>query len=68
MELLGHIGVCHRLGGDRGVDLEQPQVVSGELVQAELGQHDNADGYVFVEHRRQQQRLIRVVGRARNGH
>ena len=33
-QLLGGVGVGHRLRGDRGVDLEQAQVVGAELVQA----------------------------------
>ena len=41
---LGGVGIGHRLGGHRGVDLEVAQVVPGELVETQLGQHDDADG------------------------
>ena len=67
------VGVDHGLRGHRGVDLEVAQVVAAELVEPQLGQHDDADDPVVVAHRRQQHRLVEVLlgprdrGRARVG-
>ena len=63
---LGRVGVGHRLGREPGVDHEQPQVVVGELVEPELGEHEHAEDLVLVEHRRQQHRLVEVVLGARD--
>ena len=64
---LGRVGVDERLGGEAGVDLEQAQVVVGELVEAELGQDEDADDLVVVGHRREEHRLGQVLLGARDG-
>ena len=66
LELLGDFGVRDGLGRDRRVDLEVAQVVAGELVHAQLGEHDDADDAVLVEHRREDHRLVEVGLRARD--
>ena len=65
-ELLGGVGVGHRLGGQRGVDLEQSQVVARELVEPELGEDDDAHDALLEDHRRDEHRLVDGVG-ARDG-
>ena len=57
----GRVGVGHRLGGEAGVDHEQPQVVVGELVEAELGEHEDAEDLVVEDHRREEHRFVEVV-------
>ena len=64
---LGRVGVGHRLGREAGVDHEQPQVVVGELVEAELREDEDAEDLVLEEHRREQHRLVEVVLGARDG-
>ncbi len=66
MQLLGCVGVGHCLGGDRGVDLEQTQVVGAELVQSQLRQDDHAEDVVLEQHRREEQRFVEVVLGARD--
>ena len=56
----GGVGVGHRLGRERRVDHQQPQVVLGELAQAELRQHQHAQAHALVDHRRQEHRLVDV--------
>ena len=56
----GRVGVGHRLGGERRVDDQQPEVVLGELPQPELGQDEDAEADALVDHRRQQHRLVDV--------
>ena len=60
-EPLGRVGVGHRLGREAGVDHEQPQVVVGELVEAELGQDEHAEDLVVEHHRRQEHRFVEVL-------
>ncbi len=60
------VGVDHGLRRDRGVDAQVAQVVGGELVEAQLGEDDDADGAVLVEHGRHEHRLVEVVLRARH--
>ena len=57
----------HGLGRERAVDLQQPQVVGRELVQAELGQDDHAEDAVLELHGRHEQRLVEVLLGARDG-
>ena len=63
---LGGVGVGHRLGGEAGVDHEQPQVVVAELVEAQLGEDEDAEDLVVEEHRREEHRLVEVVLGARD--
>ena len=58
---LGGVGVGHRLGREAGVDDEQPEVVVGELVEAELREHEDAEDLVVEQHRREEHRLVEVV-------
>ena len=44
---LGRVGVGDRLGGEAGVDHEQPQVVVAELVQPELREDEDAEDLVL---------------------
>ncbi len=64
---LGGIGIRHRLGCHRRVDLEVPQVVPRELVETQLGQHDHADDPVIEAHRSEDHRLVEVRFRSRDG-
>ena len=51
-------------GGRRlvGEDRKELQVVRPELVEAELGQRDHADGALVVAHRHDEHRLVDLVG------
>ena len=55
------VGVGERLGGEAGVDHEQPQVVVAELVEPELREDEDAEDLVLERHRREQHRLVEVV-------
>ncbi len=66
-QLLGGVGVGHRLRRERGVDDEQPQVVIGELVESELREHDDAEHPVVEGHRGEQHRLVEIVLGAGDG-
>ena len=60
LEPCGRVRVGHRLGRERGVDHEQPQVVLGELAEAELREHEHAEAGALVDHRRQEHGLVDV--------
>ena len=68
-EVLGSGQQARRLDrGGRlvGEDREQPQVVVVELVEAQLGERDDADGGLVVAHRDDEHGLVDLVG-ARDG-
>ena len=65
-QALGRVGVGHRLGGEAGVDDEQPQVVVAELVEPELREDEDAEDLVLEHHRREEHRLVEVVLGARD--
>ena len=44
-----------------------PKVIRAELVEAQLGQDDDPDHLVLEHHRREEERLVEVVLRARDG-
>ena len=56
-QLLGRIGVRHRLGGETRVDHEQAQVVVAELVEPQLREDENAEDPVLEDHRGEEHRL-----------
>ena len=58
---LGGVGVGHRLGGEAGVDDQEPQVVVAELVEPELREDEHAEHLVVEQHRREEHRLVEVV-------
>ena len=52
-QALGRVGVGHRLGCEARVDREQAKVVVGELVEAELREHEHAQNLVLEQHGRE---------------
>ncbi len=63
-EASGDVGVDHGLRGDRGVDAQVAQVVGREAVETQLGEDDDADGAILVDHGRHEHGLGEVGFRA----